>query len=285
MAERLADERIGTCTVEEARAGSGVPIEVVTDRETMAVVFARTVLDHVREANEAGRRFVAIMPVGPTGQWQQMADIAAREHLDLSRFSIVQMDEYLAADGRRVPATDPFSFTGFVRETFGRKAARECGFDDANWVIPDPADPGTVDRAIASWGGVDVAYAGIGLNGHLAFNEPPLASGAWTDASFAQSPTRIVKLAETTKATNSIFGTGGDLGSVPDYAVSIGMRQILGARSVHVFLDWAWQRFVWRRALLGPVSRSFPASLLQPHADVRFTMTEDVAQVHSLVPE
>jgi len=115
-------------------------------------------------------------------------------------------------------------------------------------------DIGAVDRAIRRWGGVDVAFAGIGLNGHVACNEPPAASECWTDESFARSPTRVVKLAETTKATNSIFGTGGDLGRVPDFAVTIGMKEILGARRVHVFLDWRWQRFVFRRALLGPVA-------------------------------
>jgi len=108
---------------------------------------------------------------------------------------------------------------------------------------------------------------------------------SWTDESFANSPTRIVKLAETTKATNSIFGTGGDLGRVPDFAVTIGMKEILSARRIHVFLDWHWQRFVLRRTLLGPVSRTFPASFLQTHKDVRFTVTQEIATPHSLVPE
>ena len=285
MEKQAPQQAIGAYSVEQARAHTGTRIDVVPDSEAMAVAFAQTVLAHVGEGNGGRRRTVIIMPVGPTGQWKHMADIAASEAIDLSRLSIIQMDEYLAADGQRVPASDPFSFTGFVRRSFARKAVRECGFEEANWVIPDPADPGAVDRAIARWGGVDVAFAGVGLNGHIAFNEPPLASGSWTDPSFAQSSTRIVKLAETTKATNSIFGTGGDLGRVPDYAVSIGMKQVLEARRVHVFLDWRWQRFVWRRALLGPVSRAFPASFLQTHEDVRFTMTEEAAEVHPLVPE
>jgi glucosamine-6-phosphate deaminase len=142
-----------------------------------------------------------------------------------------------------------------------------------------------VERVIEHRGGVDVAFAGIGLNGHIAFNEPPLPSESWTEESFAASSTRIIKVAETTEATNSIFGTGGDLGQVADYAVTIGMKQILNARQVHVFLDWPWQRFVFRRTLLGPVSRFFPASLLQRHKNVRFSITEEVAQVHALMPE
>jgi len=281
----VAGDTIARISLAEAQRRSGIPIKVVADRQALAATFARTVLAHVRAANRKGERLVIIMPVGPTGQWRQMAEIAAAERIELSRLCIVQMDEYLSSSSTRLPASDPFSFTGFVQKSFAAKASRECGFRRNNWIVPDPKDTVAVERTIRRWGGVDVAFAGIGLNGHLAFNEPPLPTSAWDDASFAQSSTRIVKLADTTKATNSIFGTGGQLGRVPDYAVSIGMKQILEAREVHVFLDWQWQRFVWRRALLGPVTRFFPASYLQNHRNVRFTMTEEVARAHPIVPQ
>ena len=285
MREVREHDNVGRLTLAEVRRRTGVPIEAVADKEALAECFARTVLDHVRKANARRKRLVIIMPVGPTGQWRLMADMAAKQRLTLSRLSIIQMDEYLTCDSRRIAASHPFSFTGFVWKNFARKAIRECGFRKDNWIVPDPADTEAVDRAIGRWGGVDVAFAGIGLNGHVAFNEAPSASESWTEESFARSSTRIIKVAETTKATNSIFGTGGDLGQVADYAVTIGMKQILSARCVHVFLDWPWQRFAFRRALLGSVSRFFPASLLQRHRNVRFTITEEVAQVHNLEPE
>jgi len=55
--------------------------------------------------------------------------------------------------------------------------------------------------------------------------------------------------------------------------------------SVHLFLDWSWQRNVFRRAVLGPVSMRFPASYTQRHENVKYTITEEVAEVHSLLPE
>lgn len=278
-------KQIAGVTVQQAQKMTGVPMEVVADREVLADVFARTVMDHVKRANRARRRIVMIMPVGPTGQWRRMAEIAAGERIDLSRLCIVQMDEYLGGDSVPLPASDPFSFAGFIRRQFGLRACRECGFRESNWVAPDSADTGAVERAIHRWGGVDVAFAGIGLNGHMAFNEAPSPNDAWDDETFAASPTRVVKLVDVTKATNSIFGTGGELGRVPDYAVTIGMKQILGAREIHIFLDWQWQRFIWRRALLGPVTRFFPASYLQRHRCVRFTVTKEVAEAHRIEPE
>jgi len=282
----LPPEKIASYTLAQLRRRTGAPIEVVPDREALAVQFARTILDRVRAASRRKRRFVIIMPVGPTGQWQKMADIAVAEKIDLSRLCIVSMDEYLTPDAsRNVPVSDPFSFTAFITRQFAQEAIQKCGFKRENWIVPSPKDTSAVDADIERWGGVDVAFAGIGLNGHIAFNEPPAPSDSWTDESFARSPTRVVKLAETTKATNSIFGTGGDLGRVPDFAVTIGMKEILSARRIHVFLDWPWQRFVLRRTLLGPVSRTFPASFLQTHKDVRFTITQEIATPHSLVPE
>lgn len=282
----LLPEKIASCTLAQLRRRTGVPIDVAQNREALAVQFARTILQRVRTAGKRKKWVVIIMPVGPTGQWRQMADIAVAEDIDLSRLCIVSMDEYLTRDASyNVPTSDPFSFTAFITRHFAEKAIQKCGFKKRNWIVPNPKDTTAVEATIKRWGGVDVAFAGIGLNGHVAFNEPPSPSESWTDESFAKSPTRIVKLAETTKATNSIFGTGGDLGRVPDYAVTIGMREILNARRIHVFLDWHWQRFVLRRTLLGPISRTFPASFLQRHKDVRFTLTQEVATPHSLVPE
>ena len=95
----------------------------------------------------------------------------------------------------------------------------------------------------------------------------------------------MLKISDVTAATNSIFGTGGDLTLLPDYAVTIGLKQIFEARAIHLLLDWSWQRNVFRRAVLGPVGMRFPASYTQRHENVKFTITEDVAEVHSLLPE
>ncbi len=279
-------KNIETFTLNQIQDAASIPVEVVKDRDAMTITFAEQVLSHVRDGNAQGRRTVLIMPVGPTGQWKQMLKIAKRDQIDLSSLHIVSMDEYLMPDNiTPVPETDPLSFAAFIKQNFANEAAASCGFKMENWVAPDPADVGKVDRKIEEWGGVDVAFGGVGLNGHLAFNEAPDATDGWTEESFAASPVRIQKVAATTKATNSIFGTGGNIGLVPDYAVTIGMKQILGARRVHVYLDWSWQRFMLRRALLGPATMHFPASLLQNHLDVQFTVTEEIAEMHTLLPE
>jgi glucosamine-6-phosphate deaminase len=283
---KIPHNKIGRYALEEIRKLQNIPIEVVEDKESLSDVFAAVVIGHITKANQAARPLTLIMPVGPTGQWEKILKTAIHDKINLSRLSIIQMDEYLTDDASGKLAIDnPFSFTRFVQDNFAAAASAQCGFKPENWIIPDPRRPELVSQAIEERGGVDVAFAGIGLNGHLAFNEPPEPGSAETDASFPEISTRIVRISSFTKATNSIFGTGGDLGSVPDFAVTIGMKQILEAKCVHVFLDWHWQRFVFRRTLLGAVSKDFPASFLQRHKNVHFTVTEEVAAIHPLIPE
>ncbi len=277
---------INNCTIGEIRKRTPFPVEIVKNRNVLAAVFAEQIISHVHRGNCQGRRTVVILPVGPTGQWKLMAEIAIRKQIDLSKLCIISMDEYLMPDNiSQVPETDPFSFAGFIKRNFVNDAAAFCGFKKENWIAPNTSDIGKIDRKIEEWGGVDVAFGGIGLNGHLAFNEAPEVTDTWTEESFAVSPVRIQKIAAVTKATNSIFGTGGCINMVPDYAVTIGMKQILNARRIHIYLDWAWQRFMLRRTLLGSVTMHFPASLLQKHHDVQFTVTEEVAEVHTIIPE
>ena len=272
--------------IDSIRKHSRIPVKVVKNKKMMVVDFADEILSRVKEGNSKGDRTVVILPVGPTGQWKQMAEIAKQDRIDLSGLHIISMDEYLMPDNTtHIPETDPLSFAGFIKQNFLIDAIKYCGFKKENWAAPDSSDIGKVDRMIKKWGGVDIAFGGIGLNGHLAFNEAPSPTDSWTEEKFKVSPVRIQKIAAVTKATNSIFGTGGCIGMIPDFAVTIGMKQILGAHRIHIFLDWLWQRYMLRRALLGPITMHFPASLVQNHPDVQFTVTEDVAEIHTIIPE
>ena len=258
----MMNKSINSLTVDEIRSRSSIGIEVVKDKDALAQTFASAVIGFVKEQNAQSKPSVIIMPVGPTGQWKLMVDIAIAENIDLTGLHIVSMDEYLLPCGTRaVPEDNPFSFKAFIRNSFARRAAEKCGFKLDNWVLPDPSDVENIQRKIDQWGGVDIAFGGVGLNGHVAFNEAPTPSESWTEETFRQSSTRVLKISDVTKATNSIFGTGGDMKLLPDYAVTIGMKQMLEARAVHLVLDWPWQRNVFRRAILGPASMQFPVSM------------------------
>lgn len=142
-------------------------------------------------------------------------------------------------------------------------------------VFPDPLDPGRVPALIEELGGVDIAFGGIGITGHLAFNEP---DPSLTPEEFAQLKTRTLDIHAETRATNCIGDLGGALEDMPHRCVTIGMSEILGARKVRLGVFRDWHRAVIRRTAYGEVSSDFPATLLQNHPDARVYVNANAAQ-------
>jgi glucosamine-6-phosphate deaminase len=112
-------------------------------------------------------------------------------------------------------------------------------------------------RAIA----VDVAFVGIGENGHLAFNDPP--------ADFAvEDPYLVVNLDEACRRQQLGEGWFATLDEVPRRAISMSVRQILKSRHIVCTVPDFRKATAVRDALEGPVTPSVPASILQTHPSV-----------------
>jgi glucosamine-6-phosphate deaminase len=119
---------------------------------------------------------------------------------------------------------------------------------------------------------------GIGINGHIAFNEPPEPDQEMSVDAFAQLPTRVLSLTRETRTINSVT-VGGGIEVVPKRAITIGMKECLAARRMRFYCNRPWQSAVVRRVLHGPISASCPASLLRRHPDASITVAEYVAAV------
>ena len=145
-----------------------------------------------------------------------------------------------------------------------------------NRVFPDPGIARPIGRLIAERGGVDACFGGIGINGHIAFNEPPEPGQACSVEAFAALPTRVLDLSRETRTINSVT-VGGELSVVPRRAVTVGMREILAARRLCFYCNRPWQQAVVRRVLHGPLTAACPASLLRTHADAAVTVADFVA--------
>src|SRR5438034_2500447 len=126
-------------------------------------------------------------------------------------------------------------------------------------VFPDPNDCGAIGRLIAERGGVDACFGGIGINGHIAFNEPPEPGDAISLEEFAALPTRALDLARETRTINAVT-VGGDIAVVPRRCVTVGMKEILAARRLRFYCNRPWQAGVVRGALHGPITPACPAS-------------------------
>jgi glucosamine-6-phosphate deaminase len=146
-----------------------------------------------------------------------------------------------------------------------------------NRVFPDPRDLAAIGRLISDRGGVDACFGGIGINGHLAFNEPPEPGENASIEEFAKRPTRILDLARETRTINAVT-VGGEISVIPRRAVTVGMQEILASRELRFYCNRPWQRGVVRRALHGPITPACPASLLRLHADAELTLANYAAE-------
>lgn len=262
--------------------GIGSPIRVarLPDFASVPPSFAADMLAEFRAAKAAGRaKVVFIVPVGPVGQFELLAARANAERIDLGDLVLVNMDEYLTVDGRAwIPEADPLSFRGHMRRAFWNRLDPALAPPEAQRHFPDPADPAATTRLCAELG-VDVCYGGVGITGHLAFNDPPEPEAPDDPDAFADLPTRVLRLSRETLTVNAINAARGNIDRIPKLAITVGMREILAARKLRIYMNRPWQCAVVRKLLHGPVSARCPASLMQRHPDALVTFTEDVAQM------
>ena len=270
---KIAKERLGN----ESR----IAVEILPDNNALIARFAADLLQEYLAAKAAGReKVVFILPVGPVGQYEILAERCNRERISLHDLVVINMDEYLAADGRDfIPGSDPLSFRRHMEEHFYRRLNSRLVPSAENRIFPHPLDLSGVPRIIARYGGCDACFGGIGITGHVAFNDPPEPGVEISLEEFRNLPTRVVRLSRETRLINSVTACRGNIDRIPTLAVTIGMKEILGSRKVRIYLNRLWQSAIVRKILHGPVTPTVPGSLLQDHPDVRFVLSDSVAEL------
>ena len=193
------------------------------------------------------------------------------------------MDEYCTDNNEYIPYEHPLSFHRFIDENFYSLLNPEIRMPRENIIFPDPKNPEKVTKIILDEiGGVDVCYGGFGINGHFAFNEPPKPGEPVDEDSVRNSTTRVVTLTCETKTALALGSTDGNWEIIPNKAVTLGMKELLSSKEIHLYFMRKWHAGVMRRALFGPISPYFPASYVQTHPRVTVTMTSYVAELPSV---
>jgi glucosamine-6-phosphate deaminase len=265
--------------VTAADLGRGTPVKVriLSDMASVGQDMAEALLREILDAQAAGRGATLIVPVGPVDQFPILAQMINQQRIDCRDVVIINMDEYLTDDDRYVPADHPLSFRGFMDRLFYNRLDPALAPPPEHRVFPDPQDPERIAGLIAGCGGVDACFGGIGINGHIAFNEPPEPGVTVTVEEFAALPTRVLSLTRETRTINSVT-VGGELAVIPRRAVTVGMQECLGARRLRLYCNRPWQSAVARRVLHGPITAACPASLMRLHPDAVLSVAEYVAQ-------
>jgi glucosamine-6-phosphate deaminase len=168
------------------------------------------------------------------------------------------LDEYVGV-GRHHPA----GFVHYLEERVVRPL-RPRAFHAIDGLAPDPAAEARRYAALVGQRPLDVVVAGIGENGHLAFNDPPFAD--FDDPQLV----KVVTLDERSRRQQVGEGHFADLAAVPRQAITLTIPAIVGARHVVVVCPEQRKAAAVRAALEGPVTPECPASVLRTcdHASV-----------------
>jgi glucosamine-6-phosphate deaminase len=172
----------------------------------------------------------------------------------------------------------PLSFRGFMEREYRQRIREDLRPAPDHVIFPDPARPESAAERMAELGGVEICFGGVGINGHIAFNEPPEPGQTMSNEEFKNLPTRVLPLARESRTINAHTAGGGDLQAVPALAITLGMRELLAARKMRFYMNRPWQKSIARRLLHGPVTAAVPASFLQEHPDASLVITREVAE-------
>jgi glucosamine-6-phosphate deaminase len=268
-----------TISAAELAGRAGNRLEILPDKRAVYEHFARSIATEIQENNAAGRATVLILPVGPLGGFPLLAERCNQDQVSWERVHTFNMDEYLDWQARPLPPDHPMSFRGFM-DRFFRELDPALRPRPEQTRFPDPSQPDAVADEIEALGGIQTCYGGVGVHGHLAFNEPPLDRWrTYTVEEMRRSRTRILPLAPETVVMNSIRALGGHFASLPPMCITLGMSECLGANRIRLYCDGGeWQRTALRTALLGPVGVEYPVTLTQDHPDCVFICDAVTAQ-------
>ena len=248
----------------ELTKGNNVSVKLLGDSGEVFYEIAKEMVETIKGNNKAGKTTVFIIPVGPVGQYPIFTRLVTEEQVSLASCHFINMDEYLDDNKEYLPLDHKLSFRGFMDRNVYSKIPSHLTVPVQQRIFPDPNNPAKVQKLIEELGGVDMTFGGIGINGHLAFNEPQEQLSL---EEFAQLETRVLEISAETRVANAIGDLNGAIDAMPRFAVTLGMRQILGAKKIRLGVFRPWHQSVLRQTLFGEVSTHFPATMLQSHPD------------------
>ena len=238
---------------------------------------ALTMLDVIMKNNSQGKDTVMIVPVGPTDHYPILAKLVNQLRVSLKRVHFFNMDEYMLTPTQMIESNHKMSFHKRMEDEFYQRVDAELVMPECQRHFPEVGKEQEYDALIEELGGVDLCIGGLGINGHIAFNEAAEEDDTITVEEYANLGTRVLPITRETRTINAYGYQRGDLRGMPEWCITIGMKQILAAKKVYIALNRPWQHGIVKHVLYDKVQPQIPASLLQLHEKVVFCSAEDVA--------
>jgi len=226
--------------------------KIYEDKVSLGRGAAEQAASSLREAIKKTGRARIIAATGAS-QFEFLEALTTMPGIEWAKVEMFHLDEYIG-----LPVSHPASFRKYLRERLIDKTGiTKYHFLDGEGDVPKVVRKIVAELAAAP---TDLAFVGIGENGHLAFNDPP--------ADFeTEEPYIIVELDEPCRRQQVGEGWFNSLSDVPKQAISMSVRQILKAKEILVVVPDARKAQAVKACFEGEISPLAPASILRTHAN------------------
>jgi len=239
---------------------NGLAVHIAESRAATGIQAAAAIADEIRSCLRRQSAVRMVFAAAPS-QAEMLAGLRKQEGIDWARVTAFHMDEYIG-----LPPNSPQRFGTWLRNAI---------FDHLPFAAVHLLEPDDDShRAAADYAAklneaaIDMVCCGIGVNGHLAFNDPP----ADLDDPILVKVVNLDAQCRQQQVDDQCFAT---LDEVPSQALTLTVPQLLAARSIFCTVPGSLKRDAVRRALLGPVDPMCPASSLQRHPNCAVFLDTD----------
>jgi glucosamine-6-phosphate deaminase len=240
-------------------------LKVFSDKASLGKAAADQAARAIRNAI-AARGEARVIAATAASQLEFLDALTREPDIDWQRVEAFHLDEYIG-----LAVTHPGSFRKMLLEQLIRKT----GIARYHLLDGDASDPVEVTRRVGkelASRPVDIAFLGIGENGHIAFNDPP--------ADFlTEEPYIVVELDEACRRQQVGEAWFVDISQVPRRAISMSARQILKAKEILAVVPDRRKAQAVNACLEGPVSSMAPASILRTHPNITIYLDEESASL------
>jgi glucosamine-6-phosphate deaminase len=240
-------------------------VNVYSDRQTMGVAAADYVITKMQALMVLQERIRMIFAAS-VSQDNFLAALSGSEEIDWSRVTAFHMDEYIG-----LKKDDPQSFGNYLRKhLFDLVPIKDIHYIDP--VAPDPEVECQRYADLIDEEPIDIICLGIGENGHIAFNDPPVAD--FIDL----KSVKIVEMDEKCRQQQVNDGCFADISGVPKRAISITIPVFMQARSLSIVVPGERKAQAIYDTLNGKIDTRCPATVLRNHPDALLFLDQDSAR-------
>ncbi|MFH1412506.1 MAG: glucosamine-6-phosphate deaminase [bacterium] len=228
------------------------------------ILMSARAADLVMEMINSKPDCVLALPTGrtPLGMYEELVEEFKQGELSFKQVKTFNLDDYV-----KVPKNHPASFHNYMKKNL----FEHVDFKKENIFMLDGTARDLVwecddyERSVKEVGGIDLAILGIGLNGHIAYNEP----GTEFD-----SETHVVELAESSKKS---ITKDFDDNKIPAKAITIGIGTIMSSRHIILLASGKNKKEIIKKALHNPITEDIPASVLQKHSNLTVILDKEAS--------